>query len=116
MNETKINGYFVNTTLDNIYSGVNQIIDKNEMTSEKLIEGEEIHLLSTKLELYIYSNKSEPGDFLMNGEYFGSLQDAVSLFKLLENNFKDTGLKFEFEIYLEDESGNQIGESITLKS
>lgn len=116
MKETRFNGYLINTTLDGINSGINKIINKNEITSERIIEGEEIHLISTKLELYIYSNKNEPGDFLMNREYFDSIHEAISLFKLWGAIHRNTKLKYEFEIYQENELGDQIGESIILKN
>ena len=118
MNAINFCGEIYNTSIDEVLSVLNQILDRDKIKPRNKTFWDEINYEDDNLEIYFESNRRKSNltdrdkdEYQINGEFFTNNKDTVRIFlEKLGSLFLQQDIKYSFEYYEETEDGQQIGD------
>ena len=116
MNAINFCGEIYNTSIDEVLSVLNQILDRDKIKPRNKTFWDEINYEDDNLEIYFESNRRKSNltdrdkdEYQINGEFFTNNKDTVRIFlEKLGSLFLQQDIKYSFEYYEETENGQQI--------
>lgn len=118
MKEARFTCFFKQASPEALKEVWSKALNKADFKEKTTLSGLELTLENDQIDLYLY-NTGTPSDlgidYLAEGEYFGDLSAMLSFFQELGTVCADHSMVYEFELYEEDEEGDQLGDSTTLR-
>lgn len=108
--ESRFNGVFENCTIEKLADLFR--IDFNIIPEGIQVKNGELSIETNEFEIYAYPNSRSA--LLMNGEYFGPLDELERYLHIFEKTLTASRIFYKMEYYLESEEGELVGEQIEL--
>ena len=109
---------FLNTSLAVIKAVILEMASGLDIRENVGMFGHEMTVKSDRFELYVHADDCSKGsglEYLGSGEYFGSMDELQEFVEHLARLFTSKGIVYDFEIYEENEDGEQLGDSKTIR-